>query len=81
MMYIIYRVLEGIIEAVKICLECNNSEFNNQHFVQTYGTAMGPKNSCSFADITMAAVDEIITTQGPFKPEFWSRFRDDCFDI
>ena len=23
-----------IIEAVKICLECNNSEFNNQHFVQ-----------------------------------------------
>ena len=42
---------------------------------------MGPKNSCSCTDITMAAVDEIITTQRPFKPEFWSHFRDDCFDI
>ena len=54
-----------------------NSEFNDQHFVQIYGTAMGPKNSCSCADITMAVVDEVITTQGPFKPEHW----DDCFDI
>ena len=42
---------------------------------------MGPKNSPSCADITMAVVDEVITTQGTFKPEYWCRFRDDCFDI
>ena len=78
---ILHPSTECIVEAVKICLECNNSEFNDKHFVQIYGTAMGPKNSCSCADITMAVVDEVITTQGPFKPEHWCRFRDDCFDI
>ena len=30
---------------------------------------------------TSRVVDEVITTQGPFKPEHWCRFRDDCFDI
>ena len=29
----------------------------------------------------MAVVDEVIITQGPFNPEHWCRFRDDCFDI
>ena len=42
---------------------------------------MGPKNSCSCANITMAVADEVITIQGPFKPEHCCRFRDDCFDI
>ena len=42
---------------------------------------MGPKISCSCADIAMAAVKEIIINQGPIRPEFWSRFPDDSFDI
>ena len=35
---------------------------------------MGPKNSCSCADITMAAVDEIITTQGHLNLNFGAVF-------
>ena len=31
-----------IIEALKLCLECNNSAFNNNHFLQSDGTAQGP---------------------------------------
>ena len=73
---ILHPSTECIVEAVRICLECNNSEFNDQNFVQIYGTAMGPKNSCPCTDITMAVVDEVITTQGPFKPEHWCRFQD-----
>ena len=29
----------------------------------------------------MAVVDKVITKQGPFKPEYWCRFRDNFFDI
>ena len=78
---ILHHSTECIVEAVKICLECNNSKFNEQHFIQIYGRATGPKNSYSCADITIAVVDEAMTTQGPFKPEHWCRFRDDCFEI
>ena len=35
-----------LMEAVKICLENNNAEFEGQHSVQTNGAAMSPKNSC-----------------------------------
>ena len=68
-------------EAIKICLENNNAEFEGQHYVQTNETAMGPKNSCSYADISMTEVDQVVTSQGPYKPGYWCRFRDDAFDI
>ena len=68
-------------EAVKNCLENNNAEFEGQHYVQTNGTAMGPKNSCSYTDISMTKVDQVATSEGPYKPEYWYRFRDDVFDI
>ena len=28
-----------IVDALEICLTCNNSKFNHQHFLQTDGTA------------------------------------------
>ena len=31
-----------IIEALKLCLECNNSIFNEKLFLQSDGTAQGP---------------------------------------
>ena len=39
-----------IVEAVEICLQVNNCQFASQNFVQKHGTAMGPKNACSYAD-------------------------------
>ena len=42
-----------IIEALKLCLECNNSIFNNKHFLQSDGTAQGPHMSCSYSDIAI----------------------------
>ena len=32
----------SIIEALKLCLECNSSIFNYKHFLQSDGTAQGP---------------------------------------
>ena len=70
-----------ILEAVEICLNHNNSTFNDSHYLQIHGTAMGPKNACSYADIAMSYIDKIATTQGPYAPNNWWRFRDDIFEI
>ena len=42
---------DSIMEAVELILENNNSTFNGKHYLQIDGTAMGPKNACSYADI------------------------------
>ena len=42
-----------VFEAVEICLKSNNSQFRNNSYLQIHGTAMGPKNACSYADIAM----------------------------
>ena len=42
-----------IIEALKLCLEYNNFNFNNKRFLQSDGTAQGPHMSCSYSDIAI----------------------------
>ena len=64
----------------KICLEHNNSHFQEQHFLQTHGTAMGPKNACSYADLAMGIIDQKAKS-GETKPKLWWRYRDDIFDL
>ena len=79
---ILFRALYKVSDrSNKNCFENNNAEFEGQHYVQTNGTAMGPKKSCSYADVSMTEVDQVATSQGPYKPEHWYRFRDDVFDI
>jgi len=70
-----------IVEAVEICLISNNSQFNNNHFVQKHGTAMGPKNACSYADLAMGLIDSQAKFGGPIKPNLWWRYRDDVIDV
>ena len=66
--------IQCIIDALEICLTCNNSKFNNQHFLQTDGTAQGPHMSCSYADIAMAKFDSL-ANDFHLKPKIWKRFR------
>ena len=65
-----------IVEAVQICLRHNNSAFENDHFLQIHGTAMGPKN----ADLAMGMIDKRAKS-GEIKPNLWWRYRDDIFDL
>ena len=67
-----------VIEALELCLSCNNSVFNNTNYLQTDSTAQGPHMSCIYADIAMAyhyrkALSYFIS------PTTWKRFRDDIF--
>ena len=42
-----------LLEALELCLTCNNSIFNNENYLQIDGTAQGPHMSCSYADIAI----------------------------
>ena len=68
------------VEAVKICLHHNNSQFKDEHFLQIHGTAKGPKNACSYADLAMGIIDQKAMS-GNIKPNLWWRYRDDIFDL
>ena len=69
-----------IVEALEICLTCNNSKFNDQNFLQTNGTSQGPLMSCSCANITMAKYSSL-ANEFYLKSKIWKRFRDDFFTL
>ena len=48
---------ECILETLKLCLECNNSVFNEKFYLQEDGTAMEPHMSSSNSDIAMYRFD------------------------
>ena len=48
---------ECILEEYKLCLECNNSAFNEKFYSQEDGTAMGPRMLCSYSDTAMYRFD------------------------
>jgi hypothetical protein len=73
--------VECIIEALEICLNRNCSKYQGQYWPQNDGTAMGPKNSCSYADIVAECVDNKVLDSKTSYPELrsWFRFWDNTF--
>ena len=51
---------DSLLEAIKITLKCNNSTFNNKHYRQNGGTAMGLHNAFSYANLAMTTIDHKI---------------------
>ena len=74
-------LFRSIVKAVKICLNSNNSEFFDNHYIQQHGTAMEPENACSYADLAMGEIDILAKEGGPIKPNLWFRYRDDVVDV
>ena len=69
-----------VIEALELCLCCNNSVFNNTNYIQTDGTVQGPHMLCSYSDIAMAGHDsKALMCDFPLK--VWKRFRDNVFVV
>ena len=71
----------SICNLLKLVLTTNNFEFDNKHFLQIGGTAMGTKLAPSFANIFMADFEEKFVYTHPLKPLIWKRFIDDIFFI
>ena len=73
-----------IIEGLKICLYNNNSKFDQDHLLQTNGTATGAPNSCSYSDLAIYRLDELIKNEkinNFHELFFYGRYRDDCYVI
>ena len=71
----------SICDLLHLVLSCNNFQFDNKHYLQTGGTAMGTKLAPSFANIFMSWFeDKFVYTYTP-KPLIWKRYIDDIFMI
>ena len=76
-----------ILDAIEITLDNNITMFNGTIFRQKKGAAMGGSNSCDYADVALADLDEIVhdldllASHGVIPPLMFERFRDDCFVV
>ena len=76
---------ECIVEGLKLTLDNNIANFNGTTYQQLQGTAMGPKNSCDYADLAMNFIDQAVhnnnpeCSTNPYVPISWYRFRDDIY--
>ena len=69
---------ECIIKALEITVDYNITSFNGITYCQVGGAAMGPKNSCEYADCAMDEIDMLVNGSSvehgpPHKPAFWGR--------
>ena len=71
---------QSVIEALELCLTCNNSIFNNTNYLQTNDTAQGPHTSFSCADLALDTFDNCALAHN-CSPTTWKRFRDDIFVV
>ena len=71
-----------VLEALKICLHYNISQFDDEWYRQDGGAAMGPHEACHYCDIAMSHIDKkVFSDDNPHKKPFiWLRFRDDIWD-
>ena len=72
------EVLRHLLEIV---LKLNTFEFNNKHYLQKFGTAMGSKLAPAYANTFMGQLEKTIMDTSPLKPTYYRRFIDDIFMI
>ena len=72
------EVLRHLLELV---LKLNTLEFNEQFYLQTFGTAMGSRLAPAYANTFMGSLEKSILESSPLKPSYYRRFIDDIFMI
>ncbi|XP_053376905.1 uncharacterized protein LOC123530291 [Mercenaria mercenaria] len=68
---------EMLVELLTLVLKCNNFVFNDKHYLQIQGTAMGTKMAPSYANIFMGRLERQLLSTVTLKPHLWLRFIDD----
>ena len=63
---------------MRLILEENSFKFNEKHFVQTHGSAIGTKMAVAFSVIF---IEKRLLAASPLKPLVWKRFIDDIFSL
>ena len=74
-----------ILKALEITLDNKITQFEGILYKQCKGTAMGPPNACSYADVTMNELDKQVNEGNKWpealRPLCWIRFRDDVLAL
>ena len=73
-------LIQCIVDTIEICVTSISSTFNHQHLLQTEGTTQGSHMTCSYADITMAKYDYLVS-RFHIRPSIWKRFKNDEFAL
>ena len=68
-------------DLIRMILTMNNFSFNDNHYLQIHGTAMGTKMAPSYADLFLGYLEANALENAPFKPHTWLRYIDDIFMI
>ena len=77
-----------ILDGIKLILENNTFSFNDKHYKQVKGTAMGTKFAPIYATLTVGYLEEKLYKEiemyfgsefGTYFINNWKRFLDDCF--
>ena len=66
---------------MRLIIKENSFKFNDKHYLQTHGIAMGTKMAIAFAVIFMAHIEKQLLALSPHKPLIWKRFIDDIFSV
>ena len=81
---------EFVIEAIDLILNNNTFQFDNQHYIQTLGTAMGTKMAPNYATLTLGYLEISLYEKVGYifgshfeelLQQSWKRYLDDCFII
>ena len=72
---------ETICDLIRMILTMNSFIFNDEHFIQNNGTAMGTKMAPAFANLFMGDFERKALDNSPDKPYLWWRYIDDIFLI
>ena len=72
---------ESICDLIRMILTMNNFEFENNHYLQLHGTAVGTKMAPAYANLFMGDLEQKILAQSPLKPLVWWHYIDDIFMI
>ena len=68
-------------DLIRMILTMNNFSFNDNHYLQIHGTAMGTKMAPSYANLFLGYFETNALENAPFKPHTWLRYIDDIFMI
>ncbi|XP_055525302.1 uncharacterized protein LOC129718508 [Wyeomyia smithii] len=69
--------LDLFIEIAEFCIESSYFKYNEQHFQQVFGAAMGNPLSPIIADLVMETLLDTVTQSLNFKPPFIKKYVDD----
>lgn len=72
---------DNLLECIRICLEENHFEFNNEFYTQIHGTSMRPKMAPAYVCLGMGLVEEKLWEECSLKPTEWCRFIDDIWGL